>query len=183
MALRLRALAAAIAVAALTAGAGDVFVYLSVDEAPAAVFPRADRFERREIRSTEELQARVQERLGKLVPSIWEDRYPVTTAYEGNRKLGRAIIVEEIGKHRGITFVVGVEPSGAVAGVAILVYREHYGGEVRDRRFLAQYRGKREADALRPAQDIRNIAGATLSARAIGRGVKKALAVLAEAPE
>ena len=183
MALRIGALAFVIAVLAAVARADDVYVYLKEDEAPAAVFPAADRFERREVRSTEALQARVQERLGKLVPSIWEDRYPVITAYEGNQKLGRAIIVEEIGKHRGITFVVGVEPSGAVAGVAILVYREHYGGEVRDRRFLAQYRGKRAGDALRPNREIRNIAGATLSAQAIGRGVKKALAVLAEIPE
>lgn len=182
MPLRPRALAAVIALAALAAGAGDVYVYLREDEAPAAVFPPADRFERREVHSSEALRARVQARLGKLVPSIWEDRYPVITAYEGSRKLGRAIIVEEIGKHRGITFVVGVDPSGRVAGVAILVYREHYGGEVRDRRFLAQYRGKRADDPLRPAEDIRNIAGATLSARAIGRGVKKALAVLAEIP-
>jgi Na+-translocating ferredoxin:NAD+ oxidoreductase RnfG subunit len=183
MALRIGALAFVIAVLAAAARADDVYVYLKEDEAPAAVFPAADRFERREVGSTEELQAGVQERLGKLVPSIWEDRYPVITAYEGSRKLGRAVIVEEIGKHRGIRFVVGVDPSGAVAGVAILVYREHYGGEVRDRRFLAQYRGKRAGDSLRPGREIRNIAGATLSAQAIGRGVKKALAVLEEIPE
>jgi hypothetical protein len=54
---------------------------------------------------------------------------------------------------------------------------------VRDSRFLAQYRGKRAEDPLRPAEDVRNIAGATLSARAIGRGIKKAIAVLAEVPD
>ena len=172
-----------LALAVSVARADDVYVYLAPDEAPAAVFPAADRFERREVRSTEDLQARVQERLGKLVPSVWEDRYPVITAYDGNQKLGRAIIVDEIGKHRGITIIVGVEPSGTVAGVAVLVYREHYGGEVRDQRFLAQYRGKRAGDPLRPDREIRKIAGATLSAQAIGRGVRKALALLAEIPE
>jgi hypothetical protein len=125
MGLRIGALAALLALVVSAARAAEVFVYLREDEAPAAVFPRADRFEHREVRSTEELQARVQERLGKLVPSIWEERYPISTASRGAELLGRSVIVEEIGKHRGITFVVGVDPYGAVAGVAILVYREH----------------------------------------------------------
>jgi hypothetical protein len=45
-------------------------------------------------------------------------------------------------------------------------------------RFLAQYRGKTLAAPLLPFRDIRNITGATLSAEAIGRGVRKALALL-----
>ena len=184
MALRTCALATGFAVAlASAARADDVIVYLSEADAPAAVFPSADRFERREIRATEELQARVQRRLGKVVPSIWEERYPIATAYRGAELLGRAIVVEEIGKHRGITFVVGVDPAETVAGVAVLVYREHYGGEVRGRSFLAQYRGKRAADPLQPSRDIRNLTGATLSAKAIARGIKKAIAVLAEEPD
>jgi thiamine biosynthesis lipoprotein ApbE len=59
-----------------------------------------------------------------------------------------------------------------------MVYREAYGGEIRTRRFLDQYRGKGEDDPLMPSRDIRNITGATLSARAVGRAVKKAIAVL-----
>jgi Na+-translocating ferredoxin:NAD+ oxidoreductase RnfG subunit len=157
-------------------------VYLTVEEAPAAVFPDADRFERRSVVSTAELRQRVQVRLGNTKASIWEPSYPVATAYRGSERLGEALVVEEIGKHREITFVVGVDPTGAVAGVAVMAYREAYGGEVRSRRFLDQYRGKRAGDPLLPSSDIRNITGATLSARAIGRGVRKAIAVLAEIP-
>lgn len=156
-------------------------VYLTAEEAPAAVFPDADRFERAELEATEGLRARVRDRLGAVRPTVWERRYPVATAYRGEEKLGRSVIVEEIGKHRAITFVVGVDPEGEVVGVAVMAYREAYGGEVRSRRFLAQYRGKSAADALMPGSDVRNLAGATLSARAIGRGVKKAIAVLASA--
>ena len=153
-------------------------VYLTVEEAPAAVFPRADRFDRLDVPATEPLRARVRERLGKVQPTVWEERYPVAIAYRGDERLGTSIIVEEVGKHRAITFVVGIDTNDEVVGVAVMAYREAYGGEVRSRRFLSQYRGKSADDALIPGSDVRNIAGATLSARAIGRGVKKAIAVL-----
>src|SRR6266545_2184989 len=50
--------------------------------------------------------------------------------------------------------------------------------EVRDRRFLQQYKGKDLKDPLLPYRDIQNISGATMSVEAIGRGSKKALALL-----
>jgi hypothetical protein len=96
----------------------------------------------------------------------------------GDDLLGSVVIVEEIGKHRPITFAVAVTPGGAVRDLAVLAYREPYGGEVRDRRFLRQYAGKTLADPLIPYRDIQNIAGATLSVEATGRAARKALAVL-----
>jgi FAD:protein FMN transferase len=158
-------------------------VYLSDADAPAAVFPTADRFERREVPATDELRARVARRLGDIRVSVWEQSYKTATAFRGEDRLGRSIEVEEIGKHRAITFVVGVDERDEVAGVAVMVYREAYGGEIRSRRFLDQYHGKTIGDPLRPGQDVHNITGATLSARAAGRAVKKAIAVLEEIGE
>jgi hypothetical protein len=155
-------------------------VYLTWDEAPSAVFAEAERFVRRQVESTPALRARVRDRLAGVEPSYWEERYRIATAYRGSDSIGDAIEIEEIGKHRRITFVVGIAGGGEVTGVAVMAYREPYGGEVRSKRFLGQYRGKQAADALRPGVDIRNVTGATLSARAIGRGVKKAIAVLGE---
>ena len=170
-------MAAALASSAAALAFADQ-IYLTSDEAPRAVFPDADRFVRRQVASTPELREQVARRLGDLKPSIWEPSYEVTTAFAGERRLGRAIVVEEVGKHRAITLVIGVDPQLRVAGVAVMVYREAYGGEIRTRRFLDQYQGKGEDDRLLPSVDIRNIAGATLSARAVGRAVKKAIAVL-----
>jgi FAD:protein FMN transferase len=155
-------------------------VYLDEAEAPPAVFPAADRFERREVASTPELRSRVGKRLDGSKPTIWEPSYKVATAFREGHRLGEAVVVEEIGKHRPITFVVGVDPEGKIVGVAVMAYREAYGGEIRARRFLDQYRGKSVSDPLIPSRDIQNITGATLSARAAGRAVKKAIAVLAE---
>ena len=161
----------------VTSARGDN-LYLSLKEAPAAVFPGADRFVPAEIASTPALRESVAGRLGRSKTTVWEVSYPVSSAYRGEEPLGDAIVVEEIGKHREITFVVGVTPAGEVAGAAVMTYREPYGGEVRSRRFLRQYEGKGIEDPLVPSRDIRNITGATLSAQAIGRGVKKAIAVI-----
>jgi transcriptional regulator of nitric oxide reductase len=151
--------------------------FLTEATAPAAVFPTAERFERRSVAMTSGLRARVQTRLGSVTPSIWEERYVVFTAYRGERMIGRALIVEEIGKHRPITFVVGVRPDGRIEDVAVMAYREAYGGEIRSRRFLAQYEGRNATDDLRPYHGIKNVAGATLSVEAASRAVRKAQAV------
>ncbi len=89
--------------------------------------------------------------------------------------LGYAVVGEEIGKYRPITFMVGTDLERRILGVEILVYRESRGAEVRRERFLRQYRGKDSASPLRTHQDILNIAGATLSVHALNHGVKRVL--------
>jgi FMN-binding domain len=151
--------------------------FLTLDEAPRAVFPEGTSVEQRRVLSTPQLREAVMAELGPTKPSLWESDYVLFTVRRDGNLLGYAIVVEEIGKHRPITFVVGVRPDGAVQDVALMIYREPYGGEVRYPRFLAQYRGKNLTAPLLPFRDIRNITGATLSAEAIGRGVRKALAL------
>jgi Na+-translocating ferredoxin:NAD+ oxidoreductase RnfG subunit len=153
-------------------------MFLTEATAPAAVFPQASRFERTVVLSTPELQAEIQRRLGKLRPSLWEPEYIVFTARQQDTLLGYGVIVEEIGKSRPITFIVGVGVNGQIAAVAVMAYREPYGGEVRYPRFLAQYAGKTLRDPLLPFRDIHNITGATLSCQSIGQGVHKALALV-----
>ena len=153
-------------------------IFLREEEAPKAVFPEGTSFDRKMIRSTEELKEKIRQRMGKTKTSVWEDSYVTFIAKKGDTILGYAVIVEEIGKHRPITFVVGVGNDRKIKDAALMVYREAYGGEVRDRRFLQQYEGKELKDALLPYRDIQNISGATLSVEAIGRGSKKALALV-----
>jgi H+/Na+-translocating ferredoxin:NAD+ oxidoreductase subunit G len=152
-------------------------VFLQEADAPRAVFPDADRVERAEIAATDELRDRIRAQLDGTTPSMWEARYVTFKVWHGETLLGRAFLVEEIGKHRPITFVVGVRPDGRVQDVAVVAYREAYGDEIRHKRFLMQYRGKSRSDSLQPRQVITNIAGATLSVNAASRAVKKALAI------
>jgi len=153
-------------------------IFLKEDEAPKAVFPDATSFERKVIPSNQQLREKIKERMGRTGTSLWEPSYTTFVVKQGQKILGYAVIVEEIGKHRPITFIVGVGSDGKVKDVALMVYREPYGGEVKDKRFLAQYQGKDLKAPLAPYRDIRNVTGATLSVEAIGRGVKKALALV-----
>lgn len=88
---------------------------------------------------------------------------------------GYALIVNEIGKHEYITFIVGVSAKGEVTEVAVMDFRESRGGEVREPRFVRQFRGKKASDAVQVDRDVVNYTGATLSSHALARGVKKAL--------
>lgn len=153
-------------------------VLLTVEEAPKAVFPEADTFERREIPSTPELRNKAQQLIGRAKPSIWEPFYITFIAKQKGETIGYAIICEEIGKYRPITFIVGVTPDGSVKDVAIMMYRESHGSEVRYRGFLRQFRNKSLKDPIRQYKDIKNISGATLSVRALSVGVRKALAII-----
>jgi len=164
--------------AAVPAGAQEG-QFLSEVEAPHAVFPDADSVTRSEVEVTPALRDAVSARLDGVHASVWESRWVVFRAEHGGTLLGHAVVVEEIGKHRPITFVVGLRPDGRVADVAVMAYREAYGGEIRSARFLSQYHDKGPADAVRPYRDIRNVAGATLSVEAASRAVKKAQALAA----
>ena len=153
--------------------------FLSEAEAPKAVFPDADAVTRTDVAVTTTLREQVAARLNGTSVSVWEPQWVVFRAQRGPTLLGQAVVVEEIGKHQPITFVVGLRPDGRVADVAVMAYREAYGGEIRSGRCLAQYHDKGPGDAVRPYRDIRNVAGATLSVEAASRAVKKAQAIAA----
>ena len=153
-------------------------VYLTVEQAPKAVFPEADRFERRDIPVTPALSGKLRQWVAPAKPTIWEPFYMTFVARKEDQIIGYAVICEEIGKHRPITFIVGVTPDGKVKDAAIMMYREPQGDEVRHRGFLAQFAGKALDNPIMQHRDIRNVSGATLSVRALARGVRKGLAVI-----
>lgn len=164
--------------AAGPARAGEQEVYLSPREAPGVLFPEATEFTLDRVRLTPSLREEIAARIAPSRSSLWEPTIPVYVASKGKDVVGYAVVVNEIGKHRPITFVVGVEPDGSVRGVEIMVYRESVGSDVRAGRFLKQYRGKTLEAPLRTGRDITGISGATLSVRAVNRGTKKALALV-----
>jgi FMN-binding domain len=151
--------------------------FLRAEEAPRHLFPDASAIVERSVTATPELQGRIRT-LSRGAVSLWEPSYRVFTVTTGDGQRAHVVIVEEIGKHRPITYAVAVGADGAVRDLVVLAYREAYGGEVRERGFLKQYAGKTLADPMLPYRDIRNIAGATLSAQATGRAARKAIAVL-----
>jgi Na+-translocating ferredoxin:NAD+ oxidoreductase RnfG subunit len=133
--------------------------YLTVEQAQKALFPEADGF--------------AATRVGEL-QRAWE-------ASRDGVLLGHVLVDEVIGKQELITYALGVGVDGAVRNVEIMDYRESRGGEVRDPRWRAQFKGKRSTSPLRLEEDIQNISGATLSCRHITEGVRRLLAIHAAA--
>ncbi len=155
---------------------GSIEVYLTEEQALKILFPKSQKVHSEELRLTPPQKARIEERIGWKFP---EDSFKAFTAESTGKVDGYAIIQETIGKHRPITYIVGITPEGKVFTVEILVYRESKGSEIRRKRFNAQYEDKTARDPIRINQDIINISGATMSVRSVSAGVKRAL-VLAE---
>lgn len=152
-------------------------VYLTPDQALTKVFPRADRLEKETVRLTPAQKQRVERRLGWRLET---EEYAIHRGFSGSRLDGYALVTEEVGKYKPITFIVKAAPDFHAEAVEVLVYREPRGGEVRKPRFLRQFKGKTGRSPLRINRDIINITGATLSVRAMSAGVKRALLVMEE---
>jgi Na+-translocating ferredoxin:NAD+ oxidoreductase RnfG subunit len=156
---------------------GSIEVYLTEDQALKLLFPKSQQVRPEELRLTPEQKARIQERIGWKFP---EDSFRAFKAESNGKVDGYAVIQETIGKHRPITYIVGITPEGAVSEIEILVYRESKGSEIRRKRFNAQYEGKTVQDPIRINKDIINITGATMSVRSVSAGVKRALVLVDE---
>ena len=156
---------------------GSIEVYLTEEQALKILFPQSQQVRAEDLRLTPEQKARIQERIGWKFP---EDSFRAFKAETNSKVDGYAVIQETIGKHRPITYIVGVTPEGKVSDVEILVYRESKGGEVRMKRFNSQYEGKTVQDPIRINRDIINITGATMSVRSVSAGVKRALVLVDE---
>lgn len=88
---------------------------------------------------------------------------------------GYALIDNEVGKHLPITYIVGISPEGKVTRVEMMVFREVRGWEARERNFLKQFDEKASGEDLRVGSAIRHVSGATLSSKAMAKGVGRAL--------
>lgn len=160
-----------LALSAPSAGAQEVL--LSPEQALREIFPQMSRTTREQRALDRDTKERLQRELGRHID---EDSVATTLVYDGQGALlGYAVVTEEIGKYRPITFMVGVTPQFTVRDVAVLVYRESRGADVKRKRFLSQYRGKSARDPIDLNRDIINISGATMSVRSMNVGVKRVL--------
>lgn len=178
---RLRAACTGIALVAAVgtahpAALGAQEVLLSPEQALREIFPEQARTTQEARAIPPALRARLERQLGRRID---EDSVAVTRVFDAQGVLrGYAVVTDEVGKYRPITFMVGVTPQFTVRDVAVLVYRESRGGEVKRKRFLSQYRGKGVRDPIDVNRDVINISGATISVRSLNAGVKRVLAEL-----
>lgn len=156
-------------------GPEAITVYLTQEEALQKAFPKADTIWSEIWTPTPAQRKRIERRLGWRLA---EPHFEIFQAHHKNKNLGYAVVTEQIGLYKPITFMVKVDTNGKNEGVWIMVYRESRGGEVKRQRFLTQYKGKNATSPIRLNRDIIGITGATLSVRALNGGVKKILTVI-----
>jgi Na+-translocating ferredoxin:NAD+ oxidoreductase RnfG subunit len=152
-------------------------VFLSEEEAVNLMFPKSERIKKDILRVPTDKKMAIEERIGWKFP---EDAFEVYIGETGTQVDGYALVQNTIGKHKPMTYMVGVDAHGRVSNVELLVYREARGSEVRTKRFNVQYEGKTVSDPVRLNKDIINISGATMSVRSISAGVKRVLVLVDE---
>ncbi|MEW6325284.1 MAG: FAD:protein FMN transferase [Nitrospirota bacterium] len=154
---------------------GFAITYLTPKEAARRLLPDADSIEEQEIDLTDGQQAAVERRLGG---KIRDTHYDIWLGSREGAPVGYAVKLDVTGKERPITFMVGVNPGGAIVGIEVLVYRESQGSEIRAAHFMRQFHGKTLDAPLKLNRDIDSISGATLSSRSTTYAAKKALALV-----
>jgi hypothetical protein len=152
-------------------------VYLTEEEALKLMFPKSTRIKKELLRVPTDKKMTIEERIGWKFP---EDSFDVYIGETGSQIDGYALIQNTIGKHKPMTYMVGVDHTGHVLNVELLVFREARGSEVRTKRFNVQYEGKTVLDPVRINKDIINISGATMSVRSMTAGIKRVLVLIDE---
>jgi Na+-translocating ferredoxin:NAD+ oxidoreductase RnfG subunit len=150
-------------------------VYLDEKHASGLVLRGSTSVDREEKLLSAADRAELEKVSGLRFPAL---QYTFFIGRKGGEIAGYAVVMNEIGKSEPITFMVGVGTDGRVGDVAVMVFRESRGWEVKEPRFTRQFRGKKLDNPIRVNQDVMNYTGATLSSEAVARGVKKALALV-----
>ena len=152
-------------------------VFMSEEEALKIVLPKSLRVRKEVIQFTQNRKDLIEQRIGWKFP---EQSFEVYIGETGDKIDGYAMVHNTVGKHKHMTYMVGVDANGACSDVELLIFREARGSEVGRKRFNVQYQGKTVSDPIRINKDIINITGATMSVRSINAGVKRVLVLIDE---
>ncbi len=112
--------------------------------------------------------------------SIDNQEVKVYTVISEQKIIGWAVILNEMGKVKPITFLVGIDNKSKILGVYVLEFRDLFGSEIRRRSFLRQFIGKTIKNSLTVGRDIDAVTGATISSRAASSAVRKSLKLIEE---
>jgi Na+-translocating ferredoxin:NAD+ oxidoreductase RnfG subunit len=158
---------------ALPAGGARAKVFYSRSEALALAFPDADHIEDRTHVLSEEHVARIESLAHAPLDSKLVRIY---TGFEQGEVVGYAFIDVHTVRTLPEAFLIVLSPQGAIRTLRVLAFHEPLEYKPSDR-WYSQFEDKSLAEPLRLGGDVHGIVGATLSARATTRGVRRALAL------
>ena len=157
------------------AASGHAQVYFSVRGLLTEQFHQSEVVDFQRIRLSAERRAELGHKLGQKLERA---EYIFYIAHSGEQVDGYALFDREIGQHEYIDFATFFDDEGRVTRVEVVAYREPYGDGIRSQRFRKQFVGKEAASGFKPGHDIDVISGATLSARAMAKAVRRATMLL-----
>ena len=134
-------------------------------------FKDSERVTYQELHTTDISEKFVQ-RLG-YTPA--KSKYIIFTAYTQNHLDGYAVIDEELGQHLPITLACQISPDGVVVRTEVMVYREGYGGEIREKRFQEQFTGTDANHLPQFGRNVVAVTGATISSRSMVTAIQRAV--------
>jgi len=166
-------LALAVLLLAGVAASASAKVYHSRTEALALAFPDAERVESETHVLSDHQVVRIQELARSEIDSKLVNVY---RGMRGDEVLGYAFIDIHTVRTLPEAFMVILSPEGNVRSLRILAFHEPLEYQPA-RGWYGQFERKSLTEPLRVGNDIHGVVGATLSARATTRGVRRALAL------
>jgi len=151
--------------------------FMTEEEALKLMLPTSQQIRKETLRLSPDQKHLVESRIGWKFP---EESFEVYIGETGASIDGYAMVHNTIGKHKPMTYMVGVDNRGRVTNVELMVFREAKGSEIGRKRFMVQYEDKTVWDPIRINKDIVNVSGATMSVRSLSAGVKRALVLIDE---
>ncbi len=93
--------------------------------------------------------------------------------YRGDDYIATGILDNVYGKSQPITFLVLINRYNGVMMCEIVKYREPYGGQISNKKWLDQFNGKDNSSSYKIGDEISTISGATISVNSITKGIRK----------
>jgi len=98
--------------------------------------------------------------------------------FESNSLVGVAILDNVLGKSLPITYLTCFNMDGQLINAHIVKYREDYGYEVGNRRWLNQFLGLIASSDYKVGKNIDGISGATISVNSVTRGINRSAIIV-----
>jgi len=167
-------LAAALALTTLSSAPAPAVakVFYSRNEALDLAFPDAERVESQTHVLADDQVARI-ERMAK--GPLESKLVKIYTGFQGEKVVGYAVIDVHNVRTLPEAFMIVLDPDGRVRSLRLLAFHEPL-DYMPAERWYSQFESRTSGEPLRVGGDIHGIVGATLSANATARGVRRALA-------
>lgn len=163
--------AASLCATSLVGGSVFAAVFMEMPQAQKLLLPNADAFQALPLAMDEARSNAIAKASDTHIPKNFNPQ--IWRAVQHEKALGWVIADRVIGKYDLIDYAAGFDMDGTSLGMEILAYRESHGAEVRQTAWRKQFAGKKGPSAMRFADDIRNISGATLSCQHVTEGMQR----------